>query len=84
MASSLPETMQRGAAARYGDLPDLPRIAGLLFAGEENALAVKGDGGIGGGSEAGRQHSFAAGCNQLKSGAGGKALAALQARRRQS
>ena len=78
MASSLAATMQRGAPPATGHLPDLPPVARLLFGGEENALAVKGDGGIGGGGEGRREGALAAGCHQLERGSGGKALAGIE------
>ena len=67
----------RGAAGD-GDLPDLPPVAWLLFGREENVLAVKGDGGIGGGGEGRRDGALAAACHQLERGTGGKALAAIE------
>jgi hypothetical protein len=67
-----------GGAAAYGHLPDLPRVARLLFGGEKHAVAVKGDRGIGGGCEAGCKRPVAAAGDQLEGGSGGKALAALQ------
>ena len=65
-------------AAGDGDLPDLPPVARLLFGGEENVLAVKGDGGIGGGGEGRRDGALAAGCHQLERGTGRKALAGTE------
>ena len=78
MASSLPANDAARGAAGDGHLPDLPRVARLLFGREENALAVKGDGGIGGGGEGRREGALTAGCHQLERGSGGKALAGIE------
>ena len=70
--------MQRGAPPATGISQICHAVARLLFGGEENVLAVKGDGGIGGGREGRRDGALAAGCHQLERGAGGKALAAIE------
>ena len=67
----------RGAAGD-GDLPDLPPVARLLFGREENALAIKGDSGIGGGGEGRRDGALRPAVTSWSAAPAGKRSPALR------
>ena len=65
-----------GRSAGQRDLPDLPGVAGALFAREENAKAVEGDGGVDGCGEAGSQRNTLAAAGDVDRAAAGEAIGA--------